>query len=63
MGAADGHEVSQRLAKIETAIFRRKTIVFDYYTMERDDTGARKVDPYQLLYQGGQFYVVGRSRA
>jgi proteasome accessory factor BC len=60
-GAADGHEVSQRLAKIETAIFRRKTIVFDYYTMERDDTGARKVDPYQLLYQGGQFYVVGRS--
>ena len=60
-GAADGHEVSQRLAKIETAIFRRKTIVFDYYTMERDETGARKVDPYQLLFQGGQFYVVGRS--
>jgi proteasome accessory factor C len=60
-GAADGHEVSQRLAKIETAIFRRKTIVFDYYTMERGETGARKIDPYQLLFQGGQFYVVGRS--
>jgi proteasome accessory factor BC len=60
-GAAGGHEVSQRLAKIETAIFRRKTIVFDYYTMERDEVGARRVDPYQLLYQGGQFYVVGRS--
>jgi proteasome accessory factor C len=60
-GAAGGHDVSQRLAKIETAIFRRKTIVFDYYTMERDDIGARRVDPYQLLYQGGQFYVVGRS--
>src|SRR5947208_8786280 len=60
-GSAGGHEVSQRLAKIETAIFRRKTVVFDYYTMERDDLGARKVDPYQLLYQGGQFYVVGRS--
>src|SRR5579859_5958841 len=60
-GSAGGHEVSQRLAKIETAIFRRKTIVFDYYTMERDDTGTRRVDPYQLLYQGGQFYVVGRS--
>ncbi len=60
-GAADGHEVSQRLAKIETAIFRRKTIVFDYYTMQRDETGARRVDPYQLLYQGGQFYVVGRA--
>jgi proteasome accessory factor BC len=60
-GSAGGHEISQRLAKIETAIFRRKTIVFDYYTMERDDVGARRVDPYQLLYQGGQFYVVGRS--
>src|SRR5437763_14260183 len=41
--------------------FRRKTIVFDYHTMERDEVGSRRVDPYQLLYQGGQFYVVGRS--
>ena len=60
-GSAGGHDVSQRLAKIETAIFRRKTIVFDYHTMERDEVGARRVDPYQLLYQGGQFYVVGRA--
>jgi proteasome accessory factor BC len=60
-GSAGGHDVSQRLAKIETAIFRRKTIVFEYHTMERDEVGARRVDPYQLLYQGGQFYVVGRS--
>ncbi|MGZ4328679.1 MAG: helix-turn-helix transcriptional regulator [Solirubrobacteraceae bacterium] len=60
-GSAGGHEISQRLAKIETAIFRRKTVVFDYYTMERDDHGTRRVDPYQLLFQGGQFYVVGRS--
>ncbi len=60
-GSAGGHDVSLRLAKIETAIFRRKTIVFDYHTMERDDVGTRRVDPYQLLYQGGQFYVVGRS--
>ncbi|HEY1522873.1 MAG TPA: WYL domain-containing protein [Solirubrobacteraceae bacterium] len=60
-GSAGGHDVSQRLAKIETAIFRRKTIVFDYYTMERDEVGSRRIDPYQLLYQGGQFYLVGRS--
>jgi len=60
-GSAGGHDVSQRLAKIETAIFRRKMIVFEYHTMERDDVGTRRVDPYQLLYQGGQFYVVGRS--
>jgi predicted DNA-binding transcriptional regulator YafY len=60
-GSAGGHDVSQRLAKIETAIFRRKTIVFEYYTMERGELGTRRVDPYQLLFQGGQFYVVGRS--
>src|SRR5688572_25681604 len=60
-GSAGGHDLSQRLAKIETAIFRHKTVTFDYYTMERDEVSARKVDPYHLLFQGGQFYLVGRS--
>jgi proteasome accessory factor BC len=60
-GSAGGHELSQRLAKIETAIFRRKTIVFDYFTMERGELGTRRIDPYQLLFQGGQFYLVGHS--
>jgi len=54
-----GRELSQRLSKIETAIFRRKTIVFDYYTMGRDAQESRKVDPYHLLFRGGQFYLVG----
>src|SRR3954447_8100326 len=58
---AGGRELSQRLSKIETAIFRRKTIVFDYYTMGRDAEESRKVDPYHLLFRGGQFYVVGWS--
>jgi proteasome accessory factor BC len=56
-----GRELSQRLSKIETAIFRRKTIVFDYYTLGRDAEERRKVDPYHLLFQGGQFYLVGHS--
>jgi proteasome accessory factor BC len=59
--SAGGHDLSQRLAKIETAIFRNKTITFDYYTMERDVVEARKVDPYHLLFQGGQFYLLGRA--
>src|SRR5687767_717833 len=50
--SAGGHDLSQRLAKVETAIFRHKTITFDYYTMERDEVSARKVDPYHLLFQG-----------
>ncbi|MHB8492465.1 MAG: helix-turn-helix transcriptional regulator, partial [Solirubrobacteraceae bacterium] len=59
--SAGGHELSARLAKIETAIFRSKTITFDYYTMERDEVGRRRVDPYHLLFQGGQFYLLGHS--
>jgi len=59
--SAGGHELSARLAKVETAIFRNKTIVFDYYTMERDEVSTRRVDPYHLLFQGGQFYLLGHS--
>jgi proteasome accessory factor C len=59
--AGSGRELSQRLAKIETAISRRKTIEFTYYTMERDDTEKRKVDPFHLVFRGGQFYLIGHS--
>src|SRR4051794_39733637 len=57
--SAGGRELSQRLAKVETAISRRKTIEFDYYSIERDEVSKRKIDPYHLLFQGGQFYLVG----
>src|SRR3984885_5127356 len=59
--SAGGHELSSRLAKVETAIFHNKTILFEYYTMERDEVGPRRVDPYHLLFQGGQFYLLGHS--
>ena len=58
---ADGAELSQRLSKIETAISRRKTVEFTYYTIERDSEEKRKIDPYHLVYRGGQFYLIGRS--
>ncbi|MGB2850460.1 MAG: WYL domain-containing protein [Solirubrobacterales bacterium] len=59
--SAGGRELSQRLAKIETAISRRKTIEFSYYTMERDATADRRVDPYHLVFRSGQFYLIGHS--
>src|ERR1700750_1444572 len=49
----------QRLAKIDPAIYRRKRIEFEYPTMQRDETALRRVDPYPLLFEGGQFYLVG----
>lgn len=59
--SAGGRELSQRLAKVETAISRRKTIEFSYYTMERDATEDRKIDPYHLVFRSGQFYLIGYS--
>jgi proteasome accessory factor BC len=59
--AAGGHDVSQRIAKIDTAIYRRKRIEFEYHTMATDETALRRVDPYHLLFEGGQFYLVGHS--
>ncbi|HEY5976303.1 MAG TPA: WYL domain-containing protein [Solirubrobacterales bacterium] len=59
--SAGGRDLSQRLSKIETAISRRKTIEFTYYTMERDDTEKRKVNPFHLVFRGGQFYLIGHS--
>ena len=59
--SAGGRDLSQRLSKIETAISRRKTIEFTYYTMERGETEKRKVDPYHLVFRNGQFYLIGHS--
>jgi proteasome accessory factor BC len=56
-----GRELSQRLAKIETAISRRKTIEFKYYSLQRDEESDRKVDPYHLVFRNGQFYLIGHS--
>jgi proteasome accessory factor BC len=56
-----GRELSQQLAKIETATSRRKTIEFSYYSLQRDEVSDRKVDPYHLVFRDGQFYLIGYS--
>ena len=38
--SAGGAELSARLAKIDTAIYRRKRIEFEYHTMQRDEIDA-----------------------
>src|SRR6201746_1919985 len=59
--SAGGRDLSQRLSKIETAISPRKTIELTHFTMERGDSAKRKVDPYHLVFRGGQFYLIGYS--
>ncbi len=59
--STSSRELTQRLARIETAISRHKTITFSYHTMQRDETSERRVDPYHLVFRGGQFYLIGHS--
>ena len=59
--STSSRDLTQRLARIETAISRHKTITFEYHTMERDEISSRRVDPYHLVYRGGQFYLIGHS--
>lgn len=54
-------EIAARIAKLETAITKRRTVTFGYYTMSRDDESERIVDPYALVWNGGQWYLVGYS--
>ena len=59
--SSSSRDLTQRLARIETAISRHKTITFEYHTMERDEINSRRVDPYHLVFRGGQFYLIGHS--
>jgi predicted DNA-binding transcriptional regulator YafY len=61
LGGDYGPEVAAHLTKIESAISRRKTIRFTYYSIGRDEHSEREVDPYSLLYSAGNWYVVGYS--
>ncbi len=59
--STSSRELTQRLARIETAISRHKTVNFEYHTIQRDEISERKVDPYHLVFRGGQFYLIGYS--
>ena len=59
--STSSRDLTQRLARIETAISRHKTVTFEYHTMESDEIGERRVDPYHLVFRGGQFYLIGFS--
>lgn len=61
VGSDYSPEIATRIAKIETAITKRRTITFEYYTISRDELATRVVDPYALIWNGGQWYLVGNS--
>jgi proteasome accessory factor C len=52
-------ELPGRLAKLEGAIAKNRTVKFEYLSIWRNDLSERTINPYSLLFDKGQWYVVG----
>jgi len=54
-------EMPGRLAKLEGAISKQRTVKFDYWSISRDQLSERTLNPYALLPDNGLWYVVGHD--
>jgi proteasome accessory factor C len=54
-------EMTGRLAKLEGAISKQRTVKFGYWSISRDETDERPVNPYALISDNGVWYVVGHD--
>src|SRR5437667_7841349 len=54
-------EMPGRLAKLEGAISKQRTVKFEYWSISRDRVGERTLNPYGLIQDNGGWYVVGQD--
>jgi proteasome accessory factor BC len=54
-------EMPSRLGKLESAISKQRTVRFSYWSIARDKTAERTINPYALFQENGAWYVVGRD--
>jgi proteasome accessory factor BC len=54
-------EMPGRLAKLEGAISKQRTVKFDYWSISRDEHAERTLNPYALMPDNGVWYVVGQD--
>jgi proteasome accessory factor BC len=54
-------EMPGRLAKLENAISKQRTVRFEYWSISRDELSERTLNPYALLPDNGVWYVVGHD--
>ncbi|HUJ55406.1 MAG TPA: WYL domain-containing protein [Gaiellaceae bacterium] len=54
-------EMPGRLAKLENAISKQRTVRFDYWSISSDRESERTLNPYALLPDNGVWYVVGHD--
>ncbi|MGH3088617.1 MAG: helix-turn-helix transcriptional regulator [Rubrobacteraceae bacterium] len=57
----EDESVARRVATLERAVTRRKRVSFDYYSISRNETSTREVEPYALSLLDGVWYVTGRD--
>ncbi len=50
---------AQRVAVLESAVARRKRVRFGYYSISRDESSEREVEPYAISLLDGIWYVTG----
>lgn len=55
----DDESISRRVSQLESAVSRRKRVLFDYYSISRDETSGREVEPYALSLLDGIWYATG----
>ena len=53
--------LSRAVARMESAVTRRKRVRFEYYSISSDEISAREVEPYALSLLDGTWYVTGRD--
>src|SRR6187431_1092798 len=54
-------ELAGRLAKLESAISKQRTVRFGYWSPRRSRPGERSMNPYALRLDDGNWYVIGQD--
>jgi predicted DNA-binding transcriptional regulator YafY len=54
-------EMPGRLAKLESAISKQRTVRFEYWSIGRDEQRERTINPFALLPENGVWYVIGED--
>ncbi len=52
-------EVAENLRALTPAVLGKKGVEFDYYSIYRHEHRRRGSHPYGLMYQGGNWYMIG----
>ena len=61
VATSQDEDVSRKVGALESAVARRKRVRFDYYSISRDETATREVEPYVLSLIDGTWYVTGHD--